>query len=65
MTIQSDYLLTVIQADNPCSLKHVINDLKNQGMMRGFVPNLHALVVAKIIKIEDDGTVILLKAALI
>ena len=55
MTTQ-DYILQVIQADGPCTLKHVINDCKFQGFTKGFVQALQALKNARLVDTDDqDG----------
>ena len=54
----SDFILLVVQADGPCSLKHVLWDCKQQGFTAGFVPALQSLKDQRLIETyaEDDGS---------
>lgn len=55
MTTQ-EYLLLVIEADGPCSLRHAWNDCKFQGFTKGFVKALQSLKDAGLIRTEcEDG----------
>jgi len=49
-----EYLLTVIEASNPCLLRSVIADCERQGYTKNFIPALYALLVAGIITIDDS-----------
>jgi hypothetical protein len=57
-----DYILQVIQAQNPCSLKHVIWDCKQQGFTKGFVKALQTLKDDHLIftEHEDNETTVYL-----
>jgi hypothetical protein len=45
-----DFMLMVVQADGPCTLKHVLSDCKAQGFTNGIVQALQSL--------KDDQLVI-------
>jgi len=53
------FILDVVSADGPCSLKHVLSDCKVQGFTKGFVQALQSLKNKRLIEtfIEDDGSV--------
>ena len=54
-----EFMLDVIKADGPCSLKHVLADCKFQGFTKGFVQSLQSLKNKRLIEtfIEEDGSV--------
>jgi len=55
MTTQ-EYLLLVIEADGPCSLRHAWNDCKFQGYTKGFVKALQSLKDARLVETDtEDG----------
>ena len=57
-----DYILQVVQAHNPCSLKYVIWDCKQQGLTKGFIKALQALKDDQLIftEYEDKETTVYL-----
>jgi len=55
-----DYMLTVVQADGPCTLQHVLRDCKLQGYTKGIVQALQSLKDEKlVITEEEDGETII------
>lgn len=55
-----DYMLIVVQADGPCTLKHVLNDCKVQGFTNGLVQALQSLKDEQLVITEDeDGETII------
>ena len=55
-----DFMLMVVQADGPCTLKHVLNDCKVQGFTYGLVQALQSLKDEQLVITEDeDGETII------
>ena len=55
-----DFMLTVVQADGPCTLKHVLSDCKNQGFTKGIVQALQSLKNEQlVITTDEDGETII------
>jgi hypothetical protein len=53
-------MLTVVQADGPCTLQHVLNDCKAQGFTKGIVQALQSLKDERLVITEDeDGETII------
>lgn len=50
----SDYILIVVRADGPCSLRHVLADCKQQGFTAGFVKAFQSLKDQGLIYTETD-----------
>lgn len=54
-----EFMLLAIEANNPCSLKHIIWECKDQGFTKGFIQALQALKNDGLIRtIDDDGETI-------
>lgn len=53
-TSTRDYILQVVQADGPCTLKHVLSDCKFQGITKGFVQALKDLKDDHLIETEEE-----------
>ena len=55
-----DFMLLVVQADGPCTLKHVLSDCKNQGFTNGIVQALQSLKDDQlVITTDEDGETII------
>ena len=53
-----DFMLDVISADGPCTLKHVLNDCKFQGFTKGFTQALQSLKNDGLIRTDcEDGEI--------
>jgi hypothetical protein len=56
----AEFILQVVQADGPCSIKHVLHDCKQQGFTKGFIPALQSLKNARLVETDsEDGDTII------
>lgn len=54
MITTKDYLLNVVQADGPCSLRYALADCKQQGFTKGIVKALHDLKAEGLIVVDHE-----------
>jgi hypothetical protein len=55
-----NFMLLVVQADGPCTLKHVLSDCKTQGFTSGIVQALQSLKDEQLVTTEEeDGETII------
>jgi len=53
-------MLLVVQADGPCTLKHVLRDCRIQGFTNGIVQALQSLKDEQlVITVDEDGETII------
>lgn len=49
-----DFMLDVVSADGPCTLRHVWLDCQKQGFTKGFNQALHSLKMQKLVETDTD-----------